>query len=112
MPPGVAPNAALQPVAVAADAKIIGQPPPIFYGDQTKADDFVDQVQGYLRLNHDVIGFNSPIKKIAFMLLHIQGGETNAWKHDMGNMLDGLNSAVDNISLLWDQFLQEFQVQF
>jgi len=70
-PPGTVPNAALQPVAIAADAKMMGQPPPIFLGDRTKADNFVDQVQGYLRLNHDVTGFNSPIKKIAFMLSHI-----------------------------------------
>jgi len=111
-PLGAVPNAALQPVAVAANAKMMGQPPPIFLGDRTKADDFVDQVQGYLRLNHDVTGFNSPIKKIAFMLSHIQGSETNAWKRDMGNMLDGLNPAVDNIPLLWEQFLQEFRVQF
>jgi len=111
-PLGAVPNAALQPVAVAADAKMMGQPPPIFLGDRTKADDFVDQVQGYLRLNHDVTGFNSPIKKIAFMLSHIQGSETNAWKRDMGNMLDGLNPAVDNIPLLWEQFLQEFRIQF
>ena len=111
-PLGAVPNAALQPVAVAADAKMMGQPPPIFLGDRTKADDFVDQVQGYLHLNHDVTGFNSPIKKIAFMLSHIQGSETNAWKRDMGNMLDGLNPAVDNIPLLWEQFLQEFRIQF
>jgi len=46
------------------------------------------------------------------MLSHIQGSETNTWKRDMGNMLDGLNPAVDNIPLLWEQFLHEFRVQF
>lgn len=111
-PLGAGPNAALQPVAVAGDIKMMGQPPPVFYGDRTKADHFVDQVKGYLRLNRDVTGFNSPMKKMAFMLSHIQGEETNAWKRDMGNLLDGLDPVADNIPLLWDQFLNEFRTQF
>jgi len=91
---------------------MMGQPPPVFHGDRIKADDFVDQVKGYLRLNRDVPGFNSPMKKMAFMLSHIQGTETSGWKRDMGELLDGLDPAVDNIPALWDQFLIEFRTQF
>ena len=111
-PPGAGPAAAPQPVVIAGDVKIMGQPPPVFLGDRTKADDFVDQVKGYLRLNRDVTGFNSPMKKMAFMLSHIQGTETNAWKRDMGELLDVLDPIADNIPPLWDQFLDEFRTQF
>ena len=111
-PPALPPNAALQPVAVVGDVKMMGQPPPIFSGDRTKADHFVDQVQGYLRLNRDVTGFNSPMKKMAFMLSHIQGEETNAWTREMGNLLDRLDPIADNVPVLWDQFLLEFRTQY
>ena len=111
-PLGAGPNAALQPIPIVGDVKMMGQPPPIFYGDRTKADHFLDQVQAYLRLNRDVTGFNSPMKKMAFMLLHIQGEETNAWTREMGNLLDRLDPVADNIPLLWDQFLTEFRTQY
>src|SRR5260221_10138074 len=111
-PPALPPNAALQPVAVVGDVKMMGQPPPIFSGDRTKADHFVDQVQGYLRLNRDITGFNSPMKKMAFMLSHIQGEETNAWTREMGNLLDHLDPVIDNVPILWDQFLLEFHTQY
>jgi Retrotransposon gag protein len=90
----------------------MGQPPPVFTGDRTEADDFVDQVKVYLRLNHDVTGFRSPMKKMVFMLSHIQGAETSVWKREMGNLLDRLDPVADNIPALWDQFLLEFRTQY
>jgi hypothetical protein len=91
---------------------MMGQPPPVFLGDRTKADNFVDQVKAYLRLNRDVSGFNSPMKKMAFMLSHIQGDETVAWKREMGELLDGLDPVNDNVPALWDQFLLKFKTQY
>lgn len=110
-PPTAGPNAAYQPVAVAGDVELMGQPPQIFDGDRTKADDFVDQVRAYLRLNRDVAGFNSPMK-MAFMLSYIQGKETSAWKRKMGELLDTLDPVADNIPALWDQFLVEFRTRY
>ena len=111
-PPPIAPNA-FQPVAGAGgDIKMMGQPPPVFYGDRTKADEFLDQVEGYLRLNRNVAGFNLPIKKVAFTLSHIQGAETAGWKRDMGRLLDTLDPVTDNVPALWDQFLLEFRMQY
>ena len=46
------------------------------------------------------------------MLLHIQGTKTSGWKHDMGELLNSLDPAIDNIPALWDQFLVEFRTQF
>ena len=107
-PPPIALNV-FQPVAGAGgDIKIMGQPPPVFYGDWTKADKFLDQVEGYLQLNHNIVGFNLPIKKVAFTLSHIQGAETAGWKCNMGWLLDALDPVADNVPALWDQFLLEF----
>jgi hypothetical protein len=56
------PNVAFVLVPVANDIRTMGQLPPVFLGDRTKADDFVEQIKTYLQLNHNVPGFNSPIK--------------------------------------------------
>jgi hypothetical protein len=44
----------------------MGKLPDAFTGDRTKAEDFIEEVKGYLRLNVDVSGFNSPMKKNRF----------------------------------------------
>jgi hypothetical protein len=95
--PGVPPAQVLQqPIVPAADIKTMGQLPQIFIGDCTKADDFIEEVKGYLHLNQDMAGFNSPQKKIAFMLTLIKGPNTAGWTQDMGELLDGLGP-MDNI---------------
>jgi hypothetical protein len=90
----------------------MGQPPPVFLGNQTRADNFIDQVKVYLCLNCDIVGFNSPMKKMAFMLSHIQGDEMVTWKCEMGELLDTLNPIANNVPALWDQFLLEFRTQY
>ena len=87
----------------------MGKLPETFNGDRTKADDFIEEVKGYLHLNAEVAEFDSPIKKVAFTLTHMKGPEVAGWVHDVGHMLDSLNPLVDNIPLLWDQFLVEFE---
>jgi hypothetical protein len=57
-------------------------------------DNFIKEVKGYLHLNQDVAGFNSPIKKIMFTLTLIKGEDTTGWTRDMGNFLDGLGSGI------------------
>jgi hypothetical protein len=93
------------------DVKTMGQLPQIFTGNHSKADNFIEEVKGYLCLNQDVAGFNSPIKKIAFTLTLIKGEDTARWTRDMGDFLDRLTLA-DNILDLWMQFLVEFGQQF
>ena len=90
----------------------MGKLPKIFNGDRTKADDFIEEVKGYLCLNAEVAGFDSPMKKITFTLTHMKGPEVAGWVHDIGHMLDGLNPLVDNIPFLWEQFLNEFEAQY
>jgi hypothetical protein len=75
----------------------MGQLPSIFDGDRTKAKAFMKEVKGYLRLNAEVNGFNSPMKKMAFVLTLIKGDDVQGWVESMGTILDWLNPLVDNI---------------
>ena len=90
----------------------MGALPQIFYGDRTKANDFINKVKAYLCLNSDVAGYDSPFKKVTFTLTLIKGESTAQWVRDMGDWLDGLDMPRDNIPGLWNQFLTEFQDQF
>ena len=53
-------------IPAAADIKAMGNLPHEFIGDRTKADNFIEEVKAYFRVNEDVAGFNLPIKKVAF----------------------------------------------
>ena len=86
-----------QNVAQAADVKAMGKLPDRFDGDQTKAEDFIEEVKGYLCLNQDVAGFNSPMKKVTFTLTHMKGPKVSNWVKTMGETIEGLNPLVDNI---------------
>jgi len=101
-----------QPIARAADVKSMGGPPQIFTGDRLIADDFIEEVKGYLQLNQDVAGYNSPIKKVALTLTLMKGPQVAGWTRDMGTWLDTLDPVLDNIPNVWDQFLYEFSQQF
>jgi len=66
----------------AGDTRTAGALPQIFDGSRDKADDFIEEVKDYLRLNESVPGFNSPWYKIAFTLTLIKGPEVVGWKRD------------------------------
>ena len=72
------------PIQAAADIKAMGNLPHKFTGDRTKADDFIEEVKAYFRVNEDIAGFNSPIKKVTFTLTLIKGDEVAGWVRDMG----------------------------
>jgi hypothetical protein len=62
-PPGGADAGAHGP-----EVKPMGVLPQLFYGDQTRAKDFIEEVKNFLCLNWDVPGYNCPIRKVAFTL--------------------------------------------
>ena len=112
-PPGRGqPLATQQPVPPAPDVKAMGSLPQIFYGDRSKADNFIEEVKGYFCLNTNVTGYNSPYKKVAFTLTLVKGEEMAQWVRNMGNWLDMLNPVADNIEDLWLQFLKAYAYQF
>ena len=86
------PNPAIpqQPILPATDVKTMGALPQVFYGDRTKADHFIDKVKGYLYLNTDVVGYNSPFKKVDFTLTFVKGESTAQWAREMGDWFNRL----------------------
>jgi hypothetical protein len=110
--PGWAQPGALVPVQPAEDIKAMGKLPELFYGNRTKVEHFMQEVKAYLRLNQDVPGFNSPMKKVAFVLTHIKGPDVAGWARDVGEVLDNLQMPQDNIPILWTQFCEEFEQQY
>ena len=111
-PVGGQPPAAQQPVPPAADIKAMGSLPQIFYGDRSKADDFIKEVKGYFCLNADVPGYNSLYKKVAFTLTLVKGEEMAQWVRNMGNWLNTIDPIADNVEDLWLQFLEAYAYQF
>jgi Retrotransposon gag protein len=109
---GWAQPGALVPVQPADDVKAIGKLLEPFYGDRTKAEHFMQEVKAYLRLNQDVSGFNSPMKKVAFVFTHMKGPNVAGWARDVGEVLDDLRMPQDNIPILWTQFCDEFEQQY
>ena len=73
------PLAAQQPIPPAPDIRAMGSLPQIFYGDRSKANDFIKEVKGYFHLNADIPGYNSPYKKVAFTLTLVKGEEMAQW---------------------------------
>ncbi len=81
--PATGGGAAAQPVAAAANVKAMGKDPPLFKGERSKADTFMNKVEKYLTLNYDVAGFNSPKKKVVLVLTFMQGPEVEEWTRGM-----------------------------
>ena len=75
----------------------MGSLPQIFTGNHTRADDFIEEVRGYLCLNQDVAGFNSPMKKVSLTLTLIKGPEVAGWVQDMGRGIDQLDPVINNV---------------
>jgi hypothetical protein len=89
----------------------MGQLPSTFDGDQLRADQFIDVVKMYFRVNEDVAGMNSPKRRIAIVLTLMEGPNVAGWKRDMGTWINSLDPA-DNIPAIWNQFLYKFSQQF
>src|SRR6266849_6507698 len=83
-----------------------------FSGDQTQVERFMEEVRTYLRLNNDVAGFNSPIKKVYFTLSCMKGDNIAGWTRDVGEVIEQLDPINDNIPEVWDRFLVEFANQY
>jgi len=89
----------------------MGALPSIFAGDRMYADDFIDQLKAYIRLNRQVAGMGSYIQRVAFALTLIQGPLVAEWTRTMGEWIDTLQP-IDDIPAVWEQFLTEFATQY
>src|SRR6266481_380654 len=110
-PPGGGPaatgGAAAQLVTAATNVKAMGKDPPLFKGERSKADTFMNEVEKYLMLNYDVTGFNSPKKKVVLILMFMQGPEVEEWTH---GMLQWIQQIPDesNTDHVWRVFQRRF----
>jgi len=89
----------------------MGALPSIFSGNREQADNFVEQLKGYIWLNRLVSGMNSYIQWVALALTLIQGPLVAEWHKNIGEWIDGL-TPQDDIQAVWDHFLDEFTLQF
>jgi len=90
---------------------MMGALPAIFAGNREHADDFIEQLKGYIRLNRLVPGMNSFIQRVALALTLIQGPLVAEWHKNVGEWIDGL-TPNDDVPAVWDHFLDEFSTQF
>jgi hypothetical protein len=90
----------------------MGTLPRIFDGERDKADAFMNELLGYLLLNHNVPGFESPIRQVAMALTLIKGPRVDQWVRDMTTWLRGLDPLNDNVPRVWDYFTDEFERKF
>ncbi len=110
-PPTAAGGTAAQPVAAATNVKAMGKDPPLFKGEQSKANTFMNEVEKYLTLNYDVAGFNSPKKKVVLILTLMQGPEVEEWTRGMLQWIQQIpdESNTDNV---WHVFQRHFYCRF
>jgi hypothetical protein len=83
-----------------------------FNSTRSKADDFIDELKSYFCVNRLNAALQSPITKVAFALTLIKGLEVTRWVRNMGEFLDNLNLATDDVPKVWEQFLNNFAERF
>jgi hypothetical protein len=92
--------------------KMWGSLPNHFDGTRSKADNFIDELKSYFCVNRLNVALQSPITKAAFALTLIKGPEVTGWVRDMGEILDNLDPATDDVPEVWEQFLNNFAERF
>ena len=89
----------------------MGQLPPVFDGDQTKSEEFIELLKAYFCLNHQVPALRSFLTRIALALTLIQGPNVSEWTRTVGDWLDRLTPQDDEFDT-WDQFANQFLAAF
>src|SRR5258708_26127913 len=113
--PGGAPPAAGgagQPVAPNQNIRPHGSPPAIFHGARALADNFLDELKLYFRLNWAVPAYQSHITRATFALTYIKGEQVAGWVRDFGEFLDTLDPLYDDGIIVWEHFLHSFRQRF
>ena len=93
------------------DVKAMGQLPPVFDGDRTKSEEFIELLKAYFHLNHQVLALRSFLTRIALALTLIQGPNVSKWTRTVEDWLNRLTPLNDEFNT-WDQFANQFLVAF
>ncbi len=113
-PGGAVPPAggAGQPAVPNQDVRPHGSPPATFHGDRALADNFLNELKLYFRLNWVVPAYQSHITQATFALTYIKGEQVAGWVRDFGEFLDTLNPTYDDGIIVWEHFLDSFCERF
>ena len=90
----------------------MGALPEPFTGEWAKARHFIEAMKTYVRLNRQVLGFESTMQKINLALTLMHGEKVAGWVKNVGAALDELNPDTDDVNKLWTTFLEEFAQQY
>ena len=102
------PIAYLVPIPANPDVHVMGSPPRIFDRDRQQADVFINELLTYICINFGVLGFESPMRKIAMVLTYIKGDKVDHWVERIAEWWDTLNPTIHNIHYTWTLFLGAF----
>src|SRR5258707_11669435 len=101
-----------QPGAPNPDVRPHGSPPEVFHGDRALADNFLDELKLYFRLNWAVPTYQSHITRATYALTYIKGEQVAGWVRDFGEFLDTLDPQYDDGPIVWEHFLDFFRARF
>src|SRR5258708_6121063 len=101
-----------QPALPPQDIRPHGFPPATFHGDRALADNFLDELKLYFRLNWAVPAYQSHITKATYALTYIKGEQVAGWVQDFGEFLDTLDPLYDDGPIVWEHFLDSFRERF
>src|SRR5258708_33575511 len=101
-----------QPALPPQDVRPHGSPPATFHGDRALADNFLDELKLYFRLNWAVPAYQSHITKATYALTYIKGEQVAGWVRDFGEFLDTLDPLYDDGPIVWEHFLDSFRERF
>jgi hypothetical protein len=94
------------------DARLMGSAPTEFDGDRAKADQFINELRHYFRINTTVPGLQSWICRVAIVLTFIKGPTVDKWALNQGDWVDRLDPLLEDVPDVWIHFLNEFRNQF
>src|SRR5258708_6233385 len=100
------------PAAQIPDVRLHGPPPATYQGDRALADNFLDNLKMYFRLNWAVPAYQSHITRAAYTRTYIKGKQVAAWVRDFGEFLDTLDPQYDDGIIVWEHFLDSFHERF
>jgi hypothetical protein len=90
------------------DARLMGSAPTEFDGDRAKADQFINELRHYFRVNATVPGLQSWIHRVAIALTFIKGPTVDEWALNQGDWVDRLDPLIEDVPNIWVHFLNEF----
>ena len=114
-PGGGGPGGVLgQPGGGTGSGKLGGNPPVIFDGDRSKADEFMNDFNLYRMTNIDTDQMTNPMKRAALFLTYIKGPNVNDWVREktMWAVQELQTGRPGEDEHYWTEIARDFQLMF